>query len=155
MTTFIFFHSAGIECSFRKSSIQISMSSQTARSRAVRGSRRLRRGFDLDLNIAPPSEIPEAQGNLGQHTSLEGFDQHGQPQMTAPIDVDAIDDDDVVLSSPRAFAEVCALAYILSFLFQFASWSCKYLYFSVFRLETRPVGIVQGLPLLTLTQVLS
>lgn len=86
------------------------MSARAGRSRPVRACRRRRRELDLDLNTAPPSEIPEAEDNLSQDTYLQQSNQHGQPGVPALIDVDAIDDDDVVLSSPRAFAEVCALA---------------------------------------------
>ncbi|KAK4750879.1 hypothetical protein SAY87_004361 [Trapa incisa] len=80
------------------------MSTQTTRSRPIRLCCQRRRGLDLDLNSAPPSEIPEAEDITSQNTSLQRPDHHGQTQGLALIDVDAIDDD-VVISSPRAFAE--------------------------------------------------
>ncbi|PKI76759.1 hypothetical protein CRG98_002745 [Punica granatum] len=79
----------------------ISMSSQAARTRPVRVCRRRRMGLDLDLNSLP-NEVPEVQGT--QDPPQGRANQHRQPQPPVPIDVDAIDDD-VLLSSPRAFAE--------------------------------------------------
>ncbi|OWM62773.1 hypothetical protein CDL15_Pgr020067 [Punica granatum] len=77
------------------------MSSQAARTRPVRVCRRRRMGLDLDLNSLP-NEVPEVQGT--QDPPQGRANQHRQPQPPVPIDVDAIDDD-VLLSSPRAFAE--------------------------------------------------
>ncbi|XP_057965775.1 uncharacterized protein LOC131156258 isoform X2 [Malania oleifera] len=63
----------------------------------VREPRRRRMALDLDLNHLPPNESGDQEG-----TSSRVAPQELQPAL---IDVDAIIDDDVVISSPRAFAE--------------------------------------------------
>lgn len=78
------------------------MSTQEQRTQPLRHSRSLRRrktGLDVDLNAAPPSESRDQVGT----SSHEGVVAPAPP---APIDVDAFDDD-VIISSPRAFAQVC------------------------------------------------
>lgn len=58
----------------------------------------------LDLNV-PPNESRDQEGTSTQDVS-QGMqaDQQGQPVLPNTIDVEAIDDD-VIESSPRAFAE--------------------------------------------------
>ncbi|KAL7154256.1 hypothetical protein ABFS83_04G222500 [Erythranthe nasuta] len=53
---------------------------------------RRRQMLDVDLNTVPPSQDSQA------------FQQGGATAMPPPIDVEALDDD-VIISSPRAFAE--------------------------------------------------
>ncbi|KAI9084968.1 hypothetical protein K1719_032960 [Acacia pycnantha] len=82
------------------------MSTRALRGAAVRSYRRRRKtALDLDLNQAPPGESREL---VGPSTQLEpqGVQAILQPQVRQPamIDVEAIDDD-VVESTPRAFAE--------------------------------------------------
>ncbi|CAJ2679587.1 E3 ubiquitin-protein ligase RNF4 isoform X2 [Trifolium pratense] len=94
------------------------MSSRTGRVTAVRGySRRRKVGLDLDLNL-PAGEIPIIENLAGENREQEGpsiqlglqeVEVHANPQpivlVEAPmIDVEEIDDD-VIESSPRAFAE--------------------------------------------------
>ncbi|XP_073316985.1 uncharacterized protein [Primulina huaijiensis] len=61
-------------------------------------------GLDVDLNAVPPSEN---QGWEGTSTHTMSQDrQDGTSMLDAPIDLEAYDDDDdVIISSPRAFAE--------------------------------------------------
>ncbi|MCI19469.1 E3 ubiquitin-protein ligase RNF4-like, partial [Trifolium medium] len=96
------------------------MSSRTGRVTAVRGySRRRKVGLDVDLNL-PAGEIPIVENPAGENREQEGpsiqlglqeVEVHANPQqpivlVEAPmIDVEEIDDD-VIESSPRAFAEV-------------------------------------------------
>ncbi|KAJ7950470.1 E3 ubiquitin-protein ligase RNF4 [Quillaja saponaria] len=81
------------------------MSTGGVRGPAVRGYRRRKPVLDLDLNIAPPGESRDQEGTstqVGPHDV-----QAGQERLSVPpsmIDVEAIDDD-VVESSPTAFAE--------------------------------------------------
>lgn len=59
--------------------------------------------LDVDLNVVPPSENHGWEG-----TSTHIRSQHrqdGTSMLDAPIDLEAYDDDDVIISSPRAFAE--------------------------------------------------
>lgn len=58
--------------------------------------------LEVDLNV-PPSENRIQEGTSTHATFLV-------VEPSAPIDVDAFDDD-VVISSPRAFAQVCFLFY--------------------------------------------
>uniref|UniRef100_A0A5B7BWT0 RING-type domain-containing protein n=1 Tax=Davidia involucrata TaxID=16924 RepID=A0A5B7BWT0_DAVIN len=70
----------------------------------VRNSRRRRMALDVDLN-ALPSENHDQEGtsaNAGSQDTEAG--QQGVSVPPAPIDVEAFDDD-VIISSPRAFAE--------------------------------------------------
>lgn len=84
------------------------MSSRAARGASVRGYRRRKRGLDLDLNTAPPSENRDLEGTSTQvvHNGVQV-----RSVLPAMIDVEAIDDD-VVESSPRAFAQVCFVCFI-------------------------------------------
>lgn len=87
------------------------MSSRTARG-PVRSYRRRKTVLDFDLNRVPSGENREQEGpstQLGpQEVQAVQLPQVAQPPT---IDVEAIDDD-VVESSPRAFAEVCLPSYI-------------------------------------------
>ena len=61
--------------------------------------------LDVDLNV-PPSENLDQEGPSAHSNSLGvQVGQQGGSAPPAPIDVDAFDDD-VVICSPRAFAEV-------------------------------------------------
>ncbi|KAJ8899357.1 hypothetical protein K2173_018331 [Erythroxylum novogranatense] len=80
------------------------MSTQTqgVRGPPLRGYRR--RKTLLDLNV-PPCESRDQEGGSTQALPQEvGTSQQGQTAATATIDVEAFDDD-VIESSPRAFAE--------------------------------------------------
>ncbi|XP_054781461.1 uncharacterized protein LOC129288754 [Prosopis cineraria] len=82
------------------------MSTQAVRGPAARSGRRRKTGLDLDLNCSPPNENQEQGGPSIQLVPQEV--QAGQQPPVAQrvmIDVEAIEDDDVVESSPRAFAE--------------------------------------------------
>lgn len=79
------------------------MSSRAARGAPVRGYRRRKTVLDLDLNTAPPSDSRDLEGTS---TQVEHNGIQGRSALPAMIDVEAIDDD-VVESSPRAFAQVC------------------------------------------------
>lgn len=62
-----------------------------------------RRMLDVDLNAAPPCEN---QGAIPNNTRFQGRQDAGRNgTLPPPIDVEAIDDD-VIISSPTAFAEV-------------------------------------------------
>lgn len=64
----------------------------------------------LDLN-APPCESRDREGTSTEIRSEEQHASHQQQSIPpAPIDVEAIDDD-VIESSPRAFAEVTFLSF--------------------------------------------
>ncbi|KAJ7961555.1 E3 ubiquitin-protein ligase RNF4 [Quillaja saponaria] len=81
------------------------MSTRGVRGPAVRGYRRRKAVLDLDLNIAPPSDNRDLEGTSTQVGPQNV--QAVQVQQSVPpamIDVEAIDDD-IVESSPRAFAE--------------------------------------------------
>lgn len=91
----------------------------------VRGYCRRKNIVDLDLNRTPPPSDNLDQvgtsrqlGNQDAQASQQGPEQRsqqGQAVLPAMIDVEATDDD-VVVSSPRAFAEVCiVLSCILIF----------------------------------------
>ncbi|KAL6506541.1 hypothetical protein OROGR_024722 [Orobanche gracilis] len=68
---------------------------------------RSKRGMlDVDLNIVPPCESRDQDGLLNHPRSHDRQAVQGGATMPPPIDVDALDDDDVIISSPRAFAEV-------------------------------------------------
>lgn len=86
------------------------MSSRAAKCCPLRESQRQRAGLDLDLNSIPPIEIPDSEGPLVQDLAQNLFIPATQPQTQPPImiDVEAIEDD-VILTSPRAFAEVLIL----------------------------------------------
>lgn len=62
--------------------------------------------LDVDLNV-PPADNLGQEGTSAHSATLDV--QNGQQRGSVPpvpIDVEAFDDD-VVISSPRAFAEVC------------------------------------------------
>lgn len=86
--------------------------------RRLRSLRRRKTGLDVDLNVVPPSESRDQVGSSAPQGVAEA--------PPAPIDVEAFDDD-VIISSPRAFAEVCSSSwsYFLFFslkTFFFSSW---------------------------------
>ncbi|PSR94903.1 E3 ubiquitin-protein like [Actinidia chinensis var. chinensis] len=70
----------------------------------VRNSRRRKTVLEVDLRV-PPSENPNQVGTSGRANSRDvAPGQQGRSVPPAPIDVEAFDDD-VVISSPRAFTE--------------------------------------------------
>ncbi|XAR60951.1 Ubiquitin--protein ligase [Bertholletia excelsa] len=70
----------------------------------VRNSRRRKIALEVDLNV-PPSDNRDQEGTSSQPSSQNVQVGHqGGDLPSAPIDVDAFDDD-VVISSPRTFAE--------------------------------------------------
>lgn len=78
------------------------MSSQDGVSRHTESRLRMP-AIDVDLNAVPPSEN---QGLEGISTHTRSQDRlEGTSMLDAPIDLEAYDDDDVIISSPRAFAE--------------------------------------------------
>ncbi|KAL6497872.1 hypothetical protein OROHE_026899 [Orobanche hederae] len=64
-----------------------------------------RRMLDVDLNTVPPCESRDQEGPLNHPRSHDRQAVQGGTTMPPSIDVDALDDDDVIISSPRAFAE--------------------------------------------------
>ncbi|KAF7809365.1 E3 ubiquitin-protein ligase RNF4-like [Senna tora] len=82
------------------------MSTRALRAAAVRSYKRRKTALDLDLNCAPPGENREQEDGPSQQIEPQEVQAgHQQPVLQpAMIDVEAIDDD-VVESSPRAFAE--------------------------------------------------
>ena len=105
--------------------------------------------MELDLNRAPPGDNRDQEGTSTQvSTQPAQTSQQGISVPPAAIDVDAIDDD-VIESSPRAFAEVC-LIFILSLsihcslVLQFATYVLNFVVYFV-RLKTSPEGFVEGL----------
>lgn len=104
------------------------MSSRTSRVPAVRSYRRRKAVLDLDLNRVPAGDNPAGENReqegpstqLGpQEVEVQANQQPLIVQLPPPmIDVEAIDDD-VIESSPRAFAEVylpfCTFLVLLSF----------------------------------------
>lgn len=88
------------------------MSSRSGRPTAVRSYRRRKAVLDLDLNRVPAGDNREQEGPSIQlepqvvETQINNQQQQANNQQQPPlIDVEAIDDD-VIESSPRAFAEV-------------------------------------------------
>ena len=81
----------------------MSTQSQGVRGPPLRGYRR--RKTMLDLNV-PPSESRDQEGTSSQ--DVRRGVQANQQVPSTTIDVEALDDD-VIESSPRAFAEVCFL----------------------------------------------
>lgn len=69
---------------------------------SVGNSRRRKTLLEVDLNV-PPSENRDQEGTSAHANFLV-------VEPSAPIDVEAFDDD-VVISSPRAFAQVCFFFY--------------------------------------------
>lgn len=72
----------------------------------VRNGRKRKMVLDVDLNV-PPADNLVQEGTSTHSATLD--EQNGQQRGSVPpvpIDVEAFDDD-VVISSPRAFAEVC------------------------------------------------
>lgn len=71
-----------------------------------------RRLLDVDLNAAPPCETRE-QGAVPTNTRSQGRQDAGRNStIPPPIDLEAIDDD-VVISSPTAFAEVYQCCFLI------------------------------------------
>ena len=85
------------------------MSTRVARVAPVRGNRRRKAALDLDLNSTPPGDSRDHEGPSSQVglQAVQGSEQ-GPSVPPATIDIEAIDDD-VIESSPRAFAEVCLM----------------------------------------------
>lgn len=81
------------------------MSSRTGRPTAVRSYRRRKAVLDLDLNRVPAGDNREQEGPSIQLEPQVVETQVNNQQQPPLIDVEAIDDD-VIESSPRAFAEV-------------------------------------------------
>ncbi|CAK8576797.1 unnamed protein product [Lathyrus sativus] len=95
------------------------MSSRTGRQTNIRSYRRRKTVLDLDLNRVPAGEnreqegpslqlepqVVETQANNQLQQANNQPQQANNQQQPPLIDVEAIDDDDVVESSPRAFAE--------------------------------------------------
>lgn len=77
------------------------MSSQESR-RTVRNTRQ--RKIVLDLNVPPPTENREQEGTSAHAWSQGGPSAQQRGSMPPPIDLEAIDDD-VTISSPRAFEQ--------------------------------------------------
>lgn len=76
----------------------------------MRNSRRRKAVLDVDLNVPPPSENHRDQEGTSARAGSLQDGQAGQqggspPPPPPPIDLEAVDDD-VIISSPRAFAEV-------------------------------------------------
>lgn len=74
--------------------------------RYTRNHSRRKAVLDVDLNIAPPSDNRDQEGTsspvvLGDVPPT----QRGASLPPAPIDVEALDDDVIIISSPRALAE--------------------------------------------------
>ncbi|KAK6141841.1 hypothetical protein DH2020_024413 [Rehmannia glutinosa] len=80
------------------------MSSQDQVRRYTR-SRSRRRMLDVDLNAVPPCESRDPEGTSIRTRSQDRQAAQENATLPSPIDVEAIDDD-VIISSPRAFAEV-------------------------------------------------
>lgn len=122
------------------------MSTRAPRGAAVRSYRRRKTALDLDLNSAPPGENREQEGPQEVQASHQPAVE--QPTM---IDVEAIDDD-VVESSPRAFAEVYlvpSIHFIAFYTFRLnqilleTHFICLFLF--DIRLKTTREEIVEGL----------
>ncbi|KAI3450842.1 hypothetical protein Pfo_007507 [Paulownia fortunei] len=80
------------------------MSSQDQIRRYTRARSR-RRMLDVDLNAVPPSESRDLEGISNRTRSQDRqVPQEGDATLPPPIDLEAFDDD-VIISSPRAFAE--------------------------------------------------
>lgn len=99
-----------IECEVLTENHKNSMSTRGSRGAPlqgyVRNGRRRKMPLDVDLNV-PPADNPSQEGTSADSNTLDV--QNGQQRasvLPVPIDVEAFDDD-VVISSPRAFAEVC------------------------------------------------
>lgn len=110
------------ECLILRGHTQIFiMSTQEHRSQPLTYSRSLRRrktGLNVDLNAVPPSDNRDQVGPSTHSQSQDCEISQGHvPIPPAPIDVEAFDDD-VIISSPRAFAEV--LISFFSFIFSFS-----------------------------------
>lgn len=61
----------------------------------------------MDLNATPPADNRDQEGTSSRAVPGDVPPApRGAPLTPAPIDVEALDDD-VIISSPRAFAEVC------------------------------------------------
>lgn len=75
-----------------------------------------RRLLDVDLNAEPPCETHE-QGVVPNNTRSQGRQDAGRNStLPPPIDLEAIDDD-VIISSPTAFAEVYQICFLVILLY--------------------------------------
>ncbi|XP_055812994.1 uncharacterized protein LOC129882638 isoform X2 [Solanum dulcamara] len=85
------------------------MSTQDSRALPIRYTRnhsRRKTLLDVDLNVAPPSDIRDQEGPSSHVVpGVVPPVQRGASSTPAPIDVEALDDDVVIISSPRALAE--------------------------------------------------
>lgn len=97
------------------------MSTQSTRGTTLRGYRRRKAALDLDLNSAPPGDVRDQEGTSTQVRSQESQSRpQGNSLPPATIDVEAIDDD-VIESSPRAFAAVGSSSLLIFLLL----WYCR------------------------------
>lgn len=85
------------------------MSTQDRRAHPIRYTRnhsRRKTVLDVDLNIAPPSDNRDQEGTSSRVVPGDVPPaQRGASSTSAPIDVEALDDDVIIISSPRALAE--------------------------------------------------
>ncbi|GFP93486.1 hypothetical protein PHJA_001493000 [Phtheirospermum japonicum] len=88
---------------FWASAINCIMSSQDQVRKYTR-TRSKRRMLDVDLNAVPPCESRDQEGPSNHTRSQDRQVTQGGVTMPPSIDVDALEDD-VIISSPRAFAE--------------------------------------------------
>ena len=76
--------------------------------------------LNVDLNVVPPGDNRDQVGPSTRSQSQECETNHGvAPIPPAPIDLEAFDDD-VIISSPRAFAEAWVLVFASLFVCYFA-----------------------------------
>lgn len=91
------------------STVNQRMSTQDRRAHPIRYTRnhsRRKTVLDVDLNIAPPSDNRDQEGTSSRVVPGDVPPaQRGASSTSAPIDVEALDDDVIIISSPRALAE--------------------------------------------------
>ena len=77
--------------------------------RYTRNQSRRKTVLDVDLNVPPPSDNRDHEGTSSPVVPGDVPPaQRGASSTPAPIDVEALDDDVMIISSPRALAEVCS-----------------------------------------------
>ncbi|XP_060180295.1 uncharacterized protein LOC132610062 isoform X1 [Lycium barbarum] len=85
------------------------MSTQDRRAHPIRYTRnhsRRKTVLDVDLNVPPPSDNRDQEGTSSRVVPGNvPTTQRGASSTPAPIDVEALDDDVIIISSPRALAE--------------------------------------------------
>ncbi|KAM3325823.1 E3 ubiquitin-protein ligase RNF4 isoform X1 [Capsicum chacoense] len=85
------------------------MSTQDRRAQPIRYTRnhsRRKTVLYVDLNVAPPSDNRDQEGTSSHVPGDVPPVQRGSSSTPAPIDVEALDDDVIIISSPRELAEV-------------------------------------------------